>query len=322
MTKFIKILFISFITIISSCKTSQKIIAPPEPPKPQIINLALNNDAVRNRFINMDYGIKLNIKDKRTDSRILNKHDKHPIYTPSVSVEPEISSFVNESLKEYMKTLGFSINSDIETDYLLDVTIDRFQVNYIDGLGWSGSVVLNLTVYDNYMKPVYPNTTIIGRYNREGLSDDYKFASNIINKAYQKALNSIEWDRIAYFLRKADHPSLEKNKQVEGNGDTALEDQVITWQIYSSPNGADIYWRIISSTNDVKNTNRNYLGSTPYESTETFDIIGLTYNNSGNIQVEITCEKDGYTMQKKKFNLRQLLDQKEVSTKFNLVKYE
>lgn len=47
--------------------------------------------------------------------------------------------------------------------------------------------------------------------------------------------------------------------------------------------------------------------------------MGLTYNNSGNVQIEITCEKPGYITQKKRFNVRQAIDQKEVSTKFNLV---
>lgn len=76
----------------------------------------------------------------------------------------------------------------------------------------------------------------------------------------------------------------------------------------------------MSSTPDVKNTNSNYVGSTPYESTESFDIKGLTYNNSDNVQIEVTCERPDYLPQKKRFNLRQVIDQKEISAQFNLVK--
>ena len=107
-----------------------------------------------------------------------------------------------------------------------------------------------------------------------------------------------------------------------GEGNTALESTVIRWYVESSPKGDDVYWRVVSSTPQVKNTNQNFLGSTPYESTETFDIKGLTYNNSGNVQIEISCEKNGYITQKKRFNLRQVIDQKEISTKINLVKDE
>ena len=79
-------------------------------------------------------------------------------------------------------------------------------------------------------------------------------------------------------------------------------------------------WRIVSSTSGVANTNANYIGSTPFESTESFDINGLNRANSGNVQIEITCEKRGYITQKKRFNLRQVIDQKEISAKFNLIK--
>ena len=115
---------------------------------------------------------------------------------------------------------------------------------------------------------------------------------------------------------------MEGNKKVTGEGNTALESTIIRWYIDSSPKGADVSTRVVSSTSDVKNTNQNYVGSTPYETTEAFDIKGLTFNNSGDVQIEVTCEKAGYITQKKRFNLRQAIEQKEISTKFNLVKDE
>ena len=99
-------------------------------------------------------------------------------------------------------------------------------------------------------------------------------------------------------------------------------DKIIRWYITSSPQGADLTQRIISSTSNVKNTNSNYIGATPYESTESFDIKGMSYENSSLIQVELKCEKSGYIPQIKRFNLRQLLDQKEISVKFTLTKEE
>ena len=132
----------------------------------------------------------------------------------------------------------------------------------------------------------------------------------------------IDWDRIASQLKIAKTAKQEKNKEVEGMGNSALEHTVIRWNIVSRPQGADVYWRVVSSTPDVSNTNSNYVGTTPYESTEAFDIKGLSYNNSGNVQIEVSCEKPGYITQRKRFNLRQAIDQKEISAKFNLVKEE
>lgn len=131
------------------------------------------------------------------------------------------------------------------------------------------------------------------------------------------------------YEREADYNIIEPNTNrgtlidVSKNKDNnALEHSVIRWYITSKPLGADVYWRVVSSTPDVKNTTRNFLGSTPYESTESMDIKGLNNNNAGNVQIEVSLEKDGYITQQKRFNLEQVIDQKEISTKFNLVKDE
>ena len=289
------------------------------------INLALVKNAQPNRYVNLDYGIKVNINDDRAyekASRIVYKHDNYLTSVPQVNVYPEVVSFVSESMKRYMRTMGFNLDSDIATDYLLTVSLKEFNVNYLSGTGWSGIVTMEIEVYDNNRQLVYPHVSIIGRSNRQGGGNDYSIATDVINTAYVNALEDIDWDRIAFFLDRASSPALEGNKQVQGSGNTSLEHQVIRWYIDSSPKGADVTWRVVSSTSDVKNTNMNYVGSTPYESTETFDIKGLTFNNSGDVQIEVSCEKAGYITQKKRFNLRQVIEQKEISTKFNLVKEE
>jgi uncharacterized lipoprotein YajG len=290
------------------------------------INLALTKDAQVNRFANLDYGIKLNINDGRAYDkalRIVYKHDDYLTSTPTVNVYPEVLSFVNESMRRYMRTMGFNLDADVNTDYMLSVSLKEFNVNYLSGIGWSGIVTMEIEVYDKDRRLVYPNVSVVGRYSSKACNGkNYYGATDAMNKAYANALEDIDWDRIAFFLRRASSPALEGNKQVQGSGNTALEAQVIRWNVDSSPRGADVKWRVISSTPDVKNTMENWVGSTPYETTETLDIKGLTYNNSGDVQIEISCEKPGYIEQKKRFNLRQVIDQKDISTKFNLIKEE
>ena len=94
---------------------------------------------------------------------------------------------------------------------------------------------------------------------------------------------------------------------------------VVHWNINSRPQGADIYWRVISKTSEVKNQNYKYLETTPYEGSETLDIKGLTYNNAGLVQIEVKCEKNGYYTQTKKFDVLSLIDDNDVSTMFKLV---
>ena len=103
-------------------------------------------------------------------------------------------------------------------------------------------------------------------------------------------------------------------------GGSDLENVIIRWAIDSEPRGARVYWRVVSNCpQEVKNTNETYLMTTPYEETRAFNILGLTYDNSTNVQIEIKLEKSGYETQVKRFNVRQAIDQQEISSFFELV---
>ena len=104
-------------------------------------------------------------------------------------------------------------------------------------------------------------------------------------------------------------------------GKTSLERTIIRWYFDSAPQGARIFWRVISSVpEEVKNTNEIWLGSTPFEETRSFNIQGLTYENSRDVQIEIKVKRKGYIDQNKRFNVRQAIDQQEISSFFDLIK--
>jgi hypothetical protein len=106
-------------------------------------------------------------------------------------------------------------------------------------------------------------------------------------------------------------------------GGTALERTIIRWNFESDPRGARVFWRVISSIPDqVKNTNETYLTTTPYEETRSFNILGLTYENSRDVTIEVKVRRKGYFDQVKRYNVRQAIDQQEISGFFELVKDE
>ncbi|WP_206384425.1 hypothetical protein [Alistipes sp. An54] len=120
-------------------------------------------------------------------------------------------------------------------------------------------------------------------------------------------------------------PKGEARKHVSRDtpGQTALEKTIIRWAIDSDPQGARVFYRVLSSIPAVvKNTNETYLMTTPYEETRSFNILGLTYENSRDVQIEIKVVKSGYEPQVKRFNVRQVLDQQEISSFFMLVPKE
>ena len=103
-------------------------------------------------------------------------------------------------------------------------------------------------------------------------------------------------------------------------GGTALERTIIRWYFDSAPRGARVFWRVISSVPaEVKNTNELFLGTTPFEETRSFNILGLTYVNSRDVQIEVKVSRKGYVDQVKRFNVRQAIDQQEISSFFDLV---
>lgn len=106
-------------------------------------------------------------------------------------------------------------------------------------------------------------------------------------------------------------------------GATAMEQSIIRWYFDSDPRGARVFYRVISGNPaEVKNTNETYLTNTPYEETKGFGIQGLTYENSRNVTIEIKITKKGYEDQVKRYNVRQALDQQEISGFFELVPKE
>lgn len=114
----------------------------------------------------------------------------------------------------------------------------------------------------------------------------------------------------------------QERQRVDRNnaGNTDIEKTIIRWFFDSDPRGARVFWRVISSVPaEVKNTNETYMTTTPIEETRSFNINGLTYANSRDVTIEIKVCKKGYEDQVKRFNVRQALDQQEISGFFELV---
>ena len=113
------------------------------------------------------------------------------------------------------------------------------------------------------------------------------------------------------------NPGKAEPVQNESNSTNA---HIIRWFFDSDPRGARIFYRVISNVpQQVKNTNESYMTTTPLEETRSLSIPGLTYENSADVIIEIKLSKRGYEDQVKRYNVRQALDQQEISGFFELV---
>lgn len=211
----------------------------------------------------------------------------------------------------YVKAMGFKEMSSGQ-DYTLTIRLNTVDINLRYG---KVDVSLGVKMTDASGSIVYNQESMATETNAMGVD-------KALNEAYTRALEQINWVQIASFLKVEKLAKKEPTKQVEGLGTTALEQTIVRWDIQSRPQGADIFWRVVSKTPDVKSTNNKYLTTTPYEATKTLDIRGLTYQTSGNVRIILRCEKDGYLPQEKEYDVRMVLDQEEISAFFRLVKEE
>ena len=251
-------------------------------------------------FQDLYYGVESHVVSTSTQSDITGY--THHLSGKSFFASPTIS---------YIHSMGLK-NISSSTDYHLYITIIRADVDGYNGNSW---VDLNVILKDSRGKEVFS----------QNVSATSKNAWNIakaLDESYTQCLEQIDWNRIASYLKVEQLAKNEPNKMVQGLGDTALEQTIIRWDVQSRPQGADIYWRVVSTTPEVKSTNNKYIMTTPYEATKALGIKGLTYQTAGNVRVILRCELDGYKPQEKEFDIRMVLDQEEISTFFKLVKEE
>lgn len=213
----------------------------------------------------------------------------------------------------YVRSMGFTEMSP-SSNYKLTIKIVRADV---DGYWGRANVDLEIILQDEKGNDVFKQSNISG--TGKALTT---FAHFGLDEAYTQALEQVNWSRIATVLKEAKQPKDEPNKKVQGKGDTAMEQTIIRWEIRSRPEGADIFWRVVSKTPDVKTSSTKYLQTTPYEATKALDIKGLTYENSSSVRIILRCEKDGYLPQEKEYDVRMIMDQEEISAFFKLVKEE
>lgn len=314
------------------------IVLPTLAKDPQVVSIDLKSSArPLTHFSDLERGLSLYVtSDVRNSSIIdftqISKSEQKKIKDVRFNITPSVSEFVEESLSSYIRNQNISLGKDHRNDYTLKVTVTDFQYTEDAWLNTKAVVTLEYSLI-NKSNDILLNQVATGRasgkvsyvggnqingFVKVKEQREWMDIPDLLDAAFSKAVQNIDWNGIVSYLK---GPEV-KDKKVSGNGDTELEHLVIRWYIESRPAGADISWRIVSSTPDVKNTNSTYVGTTPYESTESFDIKGLDRSNAGNVQIEIKCEKPGYLPQTRRFNLLQAIDQKEISAKFNLVKEE
>ena len=253
----------------------------------------------------------LNINIEPTEAEYSQSKDIVSLSNSSCFIMPTVN---------YIKAMGF--NDTGKNEYTLTIYFKK--INAYMKAGDQGNLSEVEVTFQIEMTNIY-GEVIFEQVVSSSDADYISSFSSCLNEAYTVALAKINWYKIASFLKEGSAPKQQaeqKSKEVKGYGNTALENTIVRWDVQSRPEGADVFWRVVSKTPSVKSTNNKYLQTTPYEATKSLDIRGLSYENSGDVRVILRCEKEGYYPQEKEFNVRMILDQEEISAFFRLVKEE
>lgn len=287
MKKLLLIVAMAIISVIvfTSCgsqKTAQQ----------NILNSVHINRAPQQTFDNLKTGLQVNIVTTRPSEEMTG-------WTHHLSGK----AFFTNPTTNYIRSMGFKEKSTT-TDYKLTITLKRVDVDGYKGNSWAD---LEVSLNDSKGKEVFSQNNI-------STTSKAMIILQSLNEAYTSALEQIDWNRIASYLK------AESKVEDKSSGNSNLDQTIIRWDIQSRPQGADIFWRVVSKTPEVKSTNNKYLQTTPYEATKALDIKGLTYQNASNVRIILRCEKDGYLSQEKEYDVRMVMDQEEISAFFRLVK--
>lgn len=99
---------------------------------------------------------------------------------------------------------------------------------------------------------------------------------------------------------------------------TNSEELVMQCNVDSDPDEARVFWRIISQDANVRNTEQQYLGKTPFKDKKAFRISGLSSKNADKVKLELIIKKNGYYDVTKIYSAAELLDILEINGFFEM----
>lgn len=166
------------------------------------VNLALTGNINMNLYSNYYPSIQLNVKSTlRNPDNIMNRYDANPIFAPELTPNPDIETFAITSIKNYLEKIGFSVNKNA-TSPVLNVVIQQYEINYLSGNGWTGTVKMTFGLAGDGQQELYSYTSR-GFNKMTGDPKNFKNAAEVINYAFFESLDKVDWSIVAGLSKQA-----------------------------------------------------------------------------------------------------------------------
>ncbi len=155
----------------------------------------------------VNLALKINVK---THENLLKQYDANPIFSPVLKPVPPVNSFLDAEIKNYLMAKGLNINS--QSPYILHVLVDQFEVNYLSGSGWTGSVKIDVTL--TYKKQQLFSQSTMGFQKIKSHHSKYEKVSEAITKAFLESLDAVNWQSFGMKLQGSSPKAEISNKPI------------------------------------------------------------------------------------------------------------
>lgn len=226
------------------------------------VRLALTGDITANLYSSINPTIQLNIRvTLRNADNIMNRYDANPVFAPVLTPNPDIETFTSSSIKNWLERIGFTVNADAACP-VLNVLIQQYEINYLSGNGWTGTVKITFGLVGSGQYELYSYTSR-GFYKMAGDPKNYREAAEVINKAFFESLSKVDWNTIAGLAGKTE-------KVTASGTETSAEESIISTtarqrQDELTEKQSDIDLNIPTTFQQNKNTFAVIIGNENYE---------------------------------------------------------
>jgi hypothetical protein len=225
------------------------------------VRLALTGDITANLYGSLQPAIQLNVRlTLRNADNLMNRYDENPIFSPVLTPNPDIETFVHAGIKNYLEKTGFIINAS-PAHPVLNVLIQQYEINWLSGNGWTGTVKMTFGLTGAGQYELYSYTSL-GFIKMQGDPKNFREAAEVINKAFFESLNKVDWSTIAGLARQTGTEiasDVKTTQTVKATGTDAqhIEDITVTGR-------SDIDTDIPISSRENKNTFAVIIGNEDY----------------------------------------------------------
>lgn len=130
----------------------------------------------------------------------------------------------------------------------------------------------------------------------------------------------VDQDYYKYPIRLSGQLKYLSSPKPDSNTSTPPDTIMIKWTMQSEPEGAHVYWKVVSTDAAVPVTDNKFIGDTPIMDSRSMRINGLTAQNAASVQIQVEVSKKGYKTVIRNFDCSSLLTDKEISAMVEMVR--